>query len=120
MLDNRTIRNALTNRVPEVYFVFPPQQGWRKTYIAFLVKINGKPYKMTADMPTTALVSHKELITTMVSEVYDEVKKIKAGAISPPLFPGEEEFPPLTYEDLQPMQFKEIEDMLSTKPELLL
>jgi len=118
-MDNRTIRRALTRRVPEVYFVDAPVHVAGKVVWALIAKINGKPYKLLADMPDTALVSHTELLNTMVSEVYDEVAKIKRGAYTPPLAPGEEDLTPLDDEALRLLSYARAgemaEDIVGTK-----
>jgi len=99
-MDNRTIRRAITRRVPEIYFISSPIQEPNRIKWALLAKINGKPYKLVADMPNTALVSHNVLLTTMASEIYDEVAKIKRGAKTPDILPNEAHLPPLTFDEL--------------------
>jgi len=49
-------------------------------------KIEGqkRPIRLLADMPDTAILSFKELMNTMVSEIYDEIQAIKKGVITPP------------------------------------
>lgn len=111
-MDNRTIRRALTRRVPEVYFIDHPVHIAGKVVWALVAKINNRPYKLLADMPDTALVSHNELLTTMVSEVYDEVAKIRRGAYSPPLVPGEEELLPLGDEELRLLSYEHVGEMV--------
>lgn len=110
-MDNRTIRRALTRRVPEIYFVDAPVHIQDKVVWALIAKIEGRPYKILADMPDTALVSHTELLNTMVSEVYDEVAKIKRGALFPPLAPGEEDLTPLTDEQLRMLSYDRAGEM---------
>lgn len=110
-MDNRTIRRAMTRRVPEVYFIDRPVHIAGKVVWALIAKINGRPYKLLADMPDTALVSHTELLNTMVSEVYDEVAKIKRGAYTPPLVPGEESLDTLDDEALRLMSFERAGEM---------
>lgn len=119
-MDNRTIRNAVTNRVPEIYYVSQGQKIHGKVKYLMLAKINRRPFYICADMPDTALVSHRELLNTMVSEVYDEVGKIKRGELHPNIVPDERMLPPLTEADLAAFDFNEIEDMLSEKPQLVL
>lgn len=124
-MDNRTIRNAVTNRVPEVYYVSPPTKIGSKIKFLMIAKIrlpnmSERPFYLCADMPDTALVSHRELLSTMVSEVYDEVGKIKRGEKHPEIVPDERSLPPLSKRDLKAFDFNEIEDMLSDSPQLLI
>lgn len=119
-MDNRTIRNALTKRVPEVYFVSKPTKIGNKIKFLLVAKINRRPFYLCADMPDTAIISHRELLNTMVSEVYDEVGKIKRGEKHPDIVPDERALPPLSTEDLEAFDFNEIEDMLAEKPQLIL
>ena len=118
-MDNRTIRRAITRRVPEVYFISQPMQEPSRIKWALLAKINGKPYKMVADMPNTALVSHNELLTTMVSEIYDYVRKIEKGTISPDCLPSEAHLPPLTEEQLRLMEFEFRDDLIADNKRLI-
>jgi hypothetical protein len=100
-MDNRTIRRAVTRRVPEIYFIDAPVHVNNRVAWLMMASINGRPYKIIADMPKTSLVSHNELLTTMVSELYDEVSKIKRGAKFPEMVPEELGYTPLTAEELE-------------------
>jgi hypothetical protein len=119
-VDNRTIRRALTRRVPEVYFVHHPIMHGKKVYWRLLANINGKLYKILADMPKTALISHKELLNTMVSEVYDEVQAIKCGSFAPDLLDKERDWTPLSAEDARSLGIGTIEDLIADNPNKVL
>lgn len=55
------------------------------------------PIQLRANMPDTALVSHRELLNTLVSEVYDEIGSYKNGKRNIEMAP-EETFAPLSAE----------------------
>lgn len=126
-MDNRTIRNAITKRVPEVYFILPgircvdpvtrkPAWMWRM-YANVPVRGKGQHLvKLAVTMPDTALVSHKELLNTAVSELYDEVKKIRSGQKSPPMMPNEFDMTPMTDEEKRSLGVFTIEDALLDNP----
>lgn len=38
-----------------------------------------RPVEIIADMPDTAILSHRELLNTMISEVADELKALRTG-----------------------------------------
>jgi hypothetical protein len=80
-MDNRTIRLAVMKRCPEIYFISPPSKANGKIYWLMFAKIKGinRPVELHCDMPDTALISHRELLTTMVSEIYDEIKHLRTG-----------------------------------------
>lgn len=85
-MDNRTIRQAIMKRCPEVYFIARPIKQHGKVIISMLARIPGqkRPTQIFSDMPDTALISHRELLSTLISEVSDEIKKIKSGEKTPP------------------------------------
>lgn len=109
-MDNRTIRRAIMRRCPEVKFVSPPQfvakevNGRKDRYVVWgmLAKIKGvkTPVKIIADMKDTALASHSELVSTMISEIYDEIRKVERGQKNLEIAPGENH-PPLSDEMLK-------------------
>lgn len=111
-MDNRTIRRAVTRRVPEIYYIDAPIKVPGKVAWLMLAKINGRPYKLIADMPDTSLVSHNELLTTMVSELYDHVAKIKRGSISPQIALGEDLLTPLSDEELSVFNYSRMGEMV--------
>lgn len=102
-MDNRTIRRALMRRCPEVYFISRPKfmvkDGKRFIVWGMLAKIKNVPIpvQLVADMPDTALLSHKELLNTLVSEVYDAIRKVEKNPSDLPMAPGEFH-PPLSAE----------------------
>jgi len=98
-MDNRTIRNALTKRIPEVYFIARPWKTPGKINWLMYAKIPPirRPVKIIADMPDTALLSHRELLNTMVSEVADRIRDIKTGKFTLEDDP-DEIYPPLSEE----------------------
>lgn len=98
-MDNRTIRNALTRRIPEVYFIGKPWKQAGKVYWLMYAKVPGirRPVEIIADMPDTAILSHRELLNTMISEVADELKALRTGKKNLVDRP-DEEFPPLSAE----------------------
>lgn len=126
-MDNRTIRNAITKRVPEIYFILPgircvdpvtykPAWMWRM-YANIPVKGKGQHLcKLAVTMPDTALVSHRELLNTAVSELYDEVKKIKSGQKTPPMMPSDYDNTPMTEEEKRSLGVSTIEDALMDNP----
>lgn len=116
MMDNRTIRAALTKRVPEIYFVHSPVSQNGKVYWRLLANINGKLYKILADMPNTALISHRELLNTMVTEVYDEVKAIRCSRKVPGLLPAEKDYTPLSAEDERVLGINTLEEAIRDNP----
>lgn len=115
-MDNRTIRRAIEKRVPEIFFIHAPVQANNKVYWRLLANINGKLYKMVADMPLTALISHKELLNTMVSELYDQVTGIKAGRIVPDSLPAEKDWTPMSDEDQRMLGIANMEDAMRDNP----
>lgn len=98
-MDNRTIRNALMRRIPEVYFIGKPVKSRGKVHWIMYAKVPGqtRPVEIIADMPDTALVSHTELLSNMVGEIADEIKKIRTGRKNLPDRP-DECYPPLSAE----------------------
>lgn len=115
-MDNRTIRRAIEKRVPEIYFIHAPVLTDGKVYFRMLANIDGKLYKMVADMPNTALVSHKELLNTMVTELYDEVKKIRSKQIEPPALPQEKDWTPMTDAEKRMLGINNMEDAMRDNP----
>lgn len=111
-MDNRTIRNAIAKRIPEIYFIHAPQRVANKVYWRMLANIDGKLYKFLADMPSTALVSHRELLNTLVSEVYDEVKAIKRKLKTPPTLPQEKDWTPLSEDDKRLLGIDSVDDAM--------
>lgn len=111
-MDKRTILIAVMKRVPEVYFMQGPKYKGNKTYWCLWCNIKGKPAKLIADMPKTALVSHKELLSTMISEVYDEVQKIKNGERILDIAKEEIGLPPLSDEDKRLFGINTVEDAI--------
>jgi hypothetical protein len=102
-MDNRTIRRAVMRRCPEVYFISPPRRGFDKTgkkkiFFLMLAKIEGIkiPVELHCDMPETALISHWELLSTMVNEIYDEISALKTGKKNLEMLP--DTAPPLSAE----------------------
>lgn len=98
-MDNRTIRQAIMKRCKEVYFIAKPIKQHGKIIVPLLAKIPGqkRPTQIFADMPDTALISHRELLTTLISELSDEIRKIRTGEKTPPDNPLES-YPPLSIE----------------------
>ena len=82
-MDNKTIRLAVMKRCPEVYFISKPVKSHGKVWWLMYAKIPGIkiPVELRCDMPDTAIISHRELLTTMVSEIYDEIKGLRTGKI---------------------------------------
>jgi hypothetical protein len=124
-VDNRTIRRALMRRVPEVYFIHAPVRANRKIYWRILanIKIKGgreRIFKILADMPETALISHKELLNTMISEVYTEVQNIKNRVISPKMLSAEQDWTPISDEDERALGINTIEEMIGDSPKQIL
>lgn len=112
-MDNRTIRTAIMNRVPEVYHIFTPIRKNGKVYLRMYVNIDGKLYKMLGDMPDTALISHRELLNTMVSELHDEVSAIRRGIKSVEFLPEERDWTPISEDDKNLLTMKTMEEALS-------
>lgn len=115
------MRRALSRRVPEIYFIHAPVRANGKVYWRMLanIKLKGgkhRLFKLMADMPETALVSHKELLNTLVSEVYDEVQAIKNRSKSPKMLPKEHDWTPISDEDERALGINTIEDMLMDQP----
>jgi hypothetical protein len=81
-MDNRTLRNALSKRIPEVYFIARPWKAKGRVNWLMYAKIPPikRPVKIIADMPDTAILSHAELLNTMIGEISDEIRKIKKTA----------------------------------------
>lgn len=98
-MDNRTIRKAIMTRCPEVYFIAKPIKQHRKVIVSMLARIPGikRPVQLFADMPDTAIISHRELLNTLVSELADEIRKLRTGAKSLTDNPLEK-WPPLSAE----------------------
>lgn len=96
-MDNITIRTAIMKRCPEVYFIAKPIKQHGKVIVSMLAKIPPikRPIQLFCDMPDTAIISHKELLTTLISELSDEIRKIKSGEKAPPDNPLER-WPPLS------------------------
>lgn len=98
-MDNRTIRQAIMKRCPEVYFIAKPMRKDGKIFVPMLARIKGqkRPTQLFGDMPDTALVSHRELLNTLISEISDEIRKIANGEKTPSDNPLED-WPPLSLE----------------------
>lgn len=110
-MDNRTIRKAVMKRCPEVYFISPPSRSGGKIYFVMFAKIKGIkiPVELHCDMPDTSLISHRELLTTMVSEIYDELKALKTGRKNLKDHPDEDGIPPLSAEGQKVFDSPEIQ-----------
>lgn len=97
-MDNRTIRLAVMRRCPEVYWISEPRRGLdekqkiHKIYWLMYAKIAGqkRPTRLQCDMLDTAIISHNALLSTMVNEIYDEIKDIRTGRKTPPDDPWDE------------------------------
>lgn len=100
VIDNRTIRLTVMKRCPEVYFISKPVKTHGKIFWLMYAKVPGIkiPVELRCDMPDTALISHNELLTTMVSEIYDEIKDLKNGRKNLADNPLEDGFKPLSAE----------------------
>lgn len=126
-MDNRTIRQAFLKRIPEVYFIGKPVENKGKIYWIMYAKIDGqkRPVEIIADMPKTSLVSHRELLTNMVNEVADEIKKIRTGRKSVQDRP-DENYPPLSLEGQKVFDSPDIqyismgEPNVNPKPKLIM
>ena len=110
-MDNRTIRIAVMKRCPEVYFISKPVKANGKIHWLMYAKIMGIgiPVEIRADMPDTALISHNELLTTMVSEIYDAIKDLRTGKKSLEVNPLEDNFKPLSAEGKRVFDSPEIQ-----------
>lgn len=115
-MDNRTIRTAIMKRLPEVYFVHAPIRRNNKVYVRMLANIKGKLYKFLGDMPDTALCSHRELLGTLISETYDEIKAIKSGQKDPEILPEEKDYTPLGEEEKRILGIQTVEDAMMDNP----
>lgn len=112
-MDNRTMRLTVMKRCPEVYFISPPARNSGKIHWLMYAKIPGIkiPVELRCDMADTALISHNELLTTMVSEIYDEIKGLKSGRIGLKDNPLEDKIPPLSAEGQKVFDSPEIQYM---------
>lgn len=99
-MDNKTIRNVVMKRCPEIYFISSPSRHKGKVYWVMFAKVHGikRPVELHCDMPDTAILSHRELLNTMVSEIYDELRLLKSGAKSLKDHPDQAGMPPLSEE----------------------
>lgn len=82
-----------------------------KIYWVMFAKVPGIkiPVELHCDMPNTALVSHRELLNTMISEVYDEIRKLKSGAKNVMDHPDQDGIPPLSAEGQKVFDSPEIQ-----------
>jgi hypothetical protein len=87
-------------RCPEVYFISPPAKHRGKILMVMLAKVTGIkiPVELHCSMPDTALISHRELLNTMVSEVYDELARLKSGKKNLAAHPDQQGMPPISAE----------------------
>lgn len=110
-MDNKTIRLAVMKRCPEVYFISPPSRSKGKIWFVMLAKVKGIkiPVELHCNMPDTALINHRELLTTMVSEIYDEIKHISTGQKALKDHPDQDGMPPLSEEGQKVFDSPEIQ-----------
>lgn len=122
-MDNKTIRNALLKRIPEVYYIGKPIPNKGKVNWLMYAKIPGinRPVMLIADMPDTAILSHKELLSTMINEIADEIKALRTGRKAVKDDPTEIH-PPLSYEGQKVFDSEDIQymDLAPSTPGLIL